>query len=317
MAAISVILPVYNVAPWLMPCLESLRDQTFRDYQLILVDDGSTDESGALCDAWAAGDPRCLVIHQKNKGLSGARNTGLGAARGEYIAFVDTDDLVLPQYLELLYNACETTGAEMAICGVEDVAEDGSPLPRPVLTLPGKAGVFPGPRLLETFYTPQSTYYTVAWNKLYHRSLWEELRYPLGKIHEDDAVAHRLFLECDRVACLEQVLYYYRLRQGSICRTRLKPSAFDGVDALVDRYHYFAAHGVASSLLDRTAQACWQRFLQLCGQVKAQPSPEVWARLETCRTNLAGVPLTGLSLGEKAAALRWGKLPLGRKGTDS
>lgn len=171
MPAVSVILPVYNVAPWLPPCLESIAAQTFRDYQLILVDDGSTDESGSLCDEWAARDPQCLVIHQKNKGLSGARNAGLEKAVGEYIAFVDTDDLILPRYLELLYNACLTTGAKMSICAVEDVSEEGTPLSQPVLTSPIQAGVFSGKELLETFYTPQSTYYTVAWNKLYHRSL--------------------------------------------------------------------------------------------------------------------------------------------------
>ena len=139
MPAVSVILPVYNVAPWLPPCLESIAAQTFRDYQLILVDDGSTDESGALCDEWAARDPQCLVIHQKNKGLSGARNAGLEKAVGEYIAFVDTDDLILPRYLELLYNACLTTGAKMSICAVEDVSEEGTPLSQPVLTSPIQA----------------------------------------------------------------------------------------------------------------------------------------------------------------------------------
>ena len=314
MAAISLILPVYNVSPWLVPCLESIRAQTFQDYQLILVDDGSTDQSGQLCDEWAAQDPHCLVIHQKNKGLSGARNTGLGAALGEYIAFVDTDDLLLPRYLELLYNACLTTGAKMAICGVEDVAEDGSPLPHPELTLPVRAGVFPGAELLDTFFSSQSTYYTVAWNKLYHRSLWETLRYPQGKIHEDDAVAHRLFLDCDRVACLEEVLYHYRLRQGSICHTQLKPSAFDGVDALVDRYHYFQARGVSSSLVRRAGAACWRRYLQLAAQVSAQPSPDLWERLIQCRTNLKGISLEGLSRREKITALRWGRLPLGKKG---
>lgn len=313
MPAVSVILPVYNVAPWLPPCLESIAAQTFRDYQLILVDDGSTDESGSLCDEWAARDPQCLVIHQKNKGLSGARNAGLEKAVGEYIAFVDTDDLILPRYLELLYNACLTTGAKMSICAVEDVSEEGTPLSQPVLTSPIQAGVFSGKELLETFYTPQSTYYTVAWNKLYHRSLWEDLRYPLGKIHEDDAVAHRLFLECDRVACLDQVLYYYRLRQGSICRTQLKPSAFDSVEALLDRYGYFVSRQVDPSLQAQAAAACWRRYLQLCSQVAAQPSSALWARLEDCRKAMKEIPTSGLSLREKATALRWSRFPVSKK----
>lgn len=120
MPEISVIVPVYKVQEFLPACLASLTGQTFRDFELILVDDGSPDECGALCDAWAGRDGRIRVIHKQNGGLSSARNAGLEIARGRYIAFVDSDDLVTADYLETLYNAIIREKADMAIGAVED-----------------------------------------------------------------------------------------------------------------------------------------------------------------------------------------------------
>ena len=117
---VSVIVPVYGVEAYLPACLASLSAQTLTEFELILVDDGSPDGCGALCDAAAAGDPRVRVIHRPNGGLSAARNSGLAIARGSYLAFVDSDDTVHPDYLKALYTACAETGADMALCAVED-----------------------------------------------------------------------------------------------------------------------------------------------------------------------------------------------------
>lgn len=255
--AVSVILPIYGVEKFLPACLASLQAQTFTDYELILVDDGSPDESGRICDEWAETHPNTRVIHQQNQGLSGARNTGIAAARGQYLAFVDSDDLVRPAFLQTLYELCEQNHADMALCGVEDVAENGAALPQPVFSLP-QPGCYSGRALLDQFYSAGAQSYTVAWNKLYRRELWHTLRYPPGKLHEDDAVAHRLFFAAETVCCSAEPLYCYRLRQGSICRTQVRPAHFDGVDALLDRFHFYRENALPA---ESTARACWRQYL--------------------------------------------------------
>lgn len=315
--AVSVIVPVYKVEDCLPACAESLLGQTFTDFELIFVDDGSPDGCGALCDGYATQDSRVKVIHQKNGGLSAARNSGLDIARGETIAFVDSDDVVAADYLEKLHAALEETGADMALCAVEDVDEALSPLDERVLTLPAAAGAFGGKELLAEFFGPSSTYYTVAWNKLYRRELWQDLRYPAGRIHEDDAVAHLLFWQAEKVVCLADVLYFYRLRQGSICRTGLRPSAFDGVDAAAARCRFFAAHS-RPDLAALALPGAWRRYLALCAQCEetaltwplAARWQEAQAQMATLLPILKNCP--GLSPREKLSCRRWAKraLPL-------
>lgn len=307
MAHISVILPIYGVEKFLPACLESLDAQTFRPFQVILVDDGSPDSSGAICDEWARkhsfGPLDVTVIHQENKGLSGARNSGIAAANGKYLAFIDSDDTVAPDYLEKLYNAITAADADIAVCGVEDVNEDGSSAVPLLLTQPD-AGCFTGQELLDAFYAPNGQAYTVAWNKLYKADLWKNLRYPLGKIHEDDAVAHRLYLDCKKVVCLPDVLYFYRMRQGSICRTGVNPNKFDGVVALIDRYHCLREHKLPP---EKTAHACWKNYLFLCGQAAQAPTAALAERIAALQPDMRNIPTVGLTLMEKLSARRWSR----------
>ena len=181
---VSVIVPIYNTKPWLEECIRSILDQKFdQPFEVILVDDGATDGCGELCDQMAARDKRIRVIHQENQGLSAARNTGIDAAQGRYYAFVDSDDILRPTYLQTLYDACEKHDAYMSICAVEDVREDGSSAEPPAYTMPSETGVFSGKELLNRFYAPNGTYYTVAWNKLYRAEVWKLLHYPEGRLH--------------------------------------------------------------------------------------------------------------------------------------
>ena len=162
--AVSVIVPIYNTKPFLEECIQSILDQdkTFEPpFEVILVDDGSTDGCGEVCDAFAARDNRVRVIHQENQGLSAARNTGIDAAHGRYYAFVDSDDILRPEYLKKLYDACETHDAYMSVCAVEDVAEHGESLDPPSYTDPTATGVFVGKELLNNFYSPNGT--TTPW----------------------------------------------------------------------------------------------------------------------------------------------------------
>ena len=309
--AVSVIVPIYNTRPFLEECVRSILNQQFSEpFEVLLVDDGATDGCDALCDELAAQDRRIRVFHQENQGLSGARNTGIDAARGRYYAFVDADDVVRPGYLQALYDACETHDAYMAICAVEDVNEDGTSQDPPEYTLPAETGVFVGKDLLNRFYAPNGTYYTVAWNKLYRAEVWKLLHYPEGRLHEDDFVAHRLFWRCDKVVCLDAPLYNYRLRKGSICRTEMKPEAFDAVDGLADRYRFLVENSASRDTVDAAYAACWRRYLFLCAKVRQNPSPKLVKAiskeqflmqsligyLPNCRT---------LKMTEKLSAARW------------
>ena len=142
---ISVIVPIYNTKPYLQECLDSILAQDIKvPYEVLLIDDGSTDGGAEICDAYAAKDERVRVFHQENQGLSAARNTGIDAARGRYYAFVDSDDVVLPAYLRTLYEACEKHDAYMALCAVEDVQENGQSCDPPYSTHPAQEGVFRG-----------------------------------------------------------------------------------------------------------------------------------------------------------------------------
>ena len=309
--AVSVIVPIYNTRPFLEECVRSILNQQFSEpFEVLLVDDGATDGCDVLCDELAAQDKRIRVFHQENQGLSGARNTGIDAARGRYYAFVDADDVVRPGYLQALYDACEAHDAYMAICAVEDVNEDGTSQDPPEYTLPAETGVFVGKDLLNRFYAPNGTYYTVAWNKLYRAEVWKLLHYPEGRLHEDDFVAHRLFWRCDKVVCLDAPLYNYRLRKGSICRTEMKPGAFDAVDGLADRYRFLVENSAPRDTVDAAYAACWRRYLFLCAKVRQNPSPKLVKAiskeqflmqsligyLPNCRT---------LKMTEKLSAARW------------
>ena len=249
--AISVIVPIYNTKPYLAECIESILDQKINvPIEVLLIDDGSTDGCGEVCDKYAARDERVRVIHQENQGLSAARNAGIDAAKGRYYSFIDSDDVVLPRFLQTLYDACEEHDAYMSLCSVEDVQEDGKSCDPAYFTRPTQEGVFCGKDLLNEFYTPYGTVYTVAWNKMYRAEVWKLLHYPEGRLHEDDFVAHRLFWRCDKVVCIDKPLYHYRLRNGSICRTNIRPEAFDAVDGLADRYRFYVENHADRAVID-------------------------------------------------------------------
>lgn len=270
--AISVIVPIYNTKPYLAECIESILDQKINvPIEVLLIDDGSTDGCGEVCDKYAARDERVRVIHQENQGLSAARNAGIDAAKGRYYSFIDSDDVVLPRFLQTLYDACEEHDAYMSLCSVEDVQEDGKSCDPAYFTRPTQEGVFCGKDLLNEFYTPYGTVYTVAWNKMYRAEVWKLLHYPEGRLHEDDFVAHRLFWRCDKVVCIDKPLYHYRLRNGSICRTNIRPEAFDAVDGLADRYRFYVENHADRAVIDAAYAACWRRYLFLCAKASQIP----------------------------------------------
>lgn len=310
----SVIVPIYNTRPWLDICVQSILAQEFdHPFEVLLVDDGSTDGCAELCDAYAAAHSHVRVFHQENQGLSATRNTGIDAARGRYFAFVDSDDVIRPGYLQKLFDACEGSDAYMAICGVEDIAEDGASFDPPAYAKPRDPGVHGGKELLGRFSAPKGKYYTAAWNKLYRADLWNLLHYPEGRIHEDDFVAHRLFWRCNTVVCLAEPLYCYRVRQGNISQT-VRPDAFDSVDGLADRYRFYVENNAGRAVIDDAYAACWRRYLYLCGKIRQDPEPQLVKAISKQQFLMQG--LLGylpncnlLKPAQKLSCARWAMMP--------
>ena len=208
---ISVIVPVYNVEKYFEECMESLLGQTYDDFEIIVINDGSTDGSGILCDKWAEKDRRVRVFHQENKGLSIVRNKGLELARGEYIAWVDSDDYVDKFYLEKMMNAYKSTEADMVMCSFYtdtdgDVEHKGKKLFR--------AEEMDRNTFLERLYTYGM--YSVVWNKILPKDAYQGVQFPIGRVFEDSAVMRQLTGKCNKIVVIEEPLYYYRRHKESI-----------------------------------------------------------------------------------------------------
>lgn len=215
MELISIIVPVYNVYLYLEKCVKSLTGQTYQETEILLIDDGSVDGSGSLCDRLAETDERIRVVHQDNQGLSEARNTGIRCAKGDYLCFVDSDDWVADSYCEKLYCALKDGKTGIALCGFGRVESEDEEMPV------GNAETihYQIDEILPWLGDWKSQEYArlvVAWNKLYARDCFEQIRYPAHRLHEDEFIIHRLLATQSTVAVVSQPLYYYRQRPDSI-----------------------------------------------------------------------------------------------------
>lgn len=220
-ALISVIVPVYQVEPYLPHCIESLLQQTYRTLEILLIDDGSPDRCGRICEEYAARDARIRVFHIPNGGVSAARNHGIRMATGRYLTFVDSDDFVSPQYVEALYRVLQAADADLAICAWENVPEkralqpDGGSVFRPFRLDPERMTVYTRREGLQALLY-QQPFNTAPWSKLYKRELFETERFPLNCCYEDFAVMPRIFNRADRLAFYPYPGYGYVLRRSGI-----------------------------------------------------------------------------------------------------
>ena len=236
MPPIHVIVPVYNVAPWLTRCAESILAQEGCELRVVLVDDGSTDGSGGLCDELAARDPRVLVAHTPNRGLSAARNLGMEMALAEgaeLIAFVDSDDWLAPGTLAALHGALVEAGADLAWCG-NDSGREGEPR----RTRVPRAGVVSGDELWRAYLG--GDLYVTAWGKLYRAALFDGVRFPEGRVYEDLATTHRVLARCGSAVGVPVAGYCYMVRDGSICQTPSMGSVADHWQARTERHAYLS-----------------------------------------------------------------------------
>lgn len=244
MPAISVIIPVYKVEPYLDACVSSVVGQTFSDLEILLVDDGSPDRCPELCDAWAQKDPRVRVIHQENGGLSAARNTGIEAATGEFLAFVDSDDMLEPDALRRAWEAQQACQADLVIFNLVYVDEHNHPLPAPDFS-GFRDEILTADEVWQRYFAlaEQKIYYVVAWNKLYRRELFKTLRYAPGKRYEDQFLLPGLLAQCKTVACLRYVGYRYAQRGGSIMAQGSSRNYLDRSEFLLEWCDSFAGKG--------------------------------------------------------------------------
>lgn len=209
---ISVIVPIYNVEKYLVKCVDSILAQTYQELEVILVDDGSPDNCGQICDEYAQRDPRIRVIHKPNGGLSDARNAGLEICTGDYIGFVDSDDWIEPQMYGTLLELLHRFDADMAFGGVADDLERGD------IVTTVKTSNYGQTPFAEDKLTAMRRYFHgswSAWDKLYRADLFRGIQYSVGEINEDEAIVLQLLERCQRVCYTDQVFYHYMHREDN------------------------------------------------------------------------------------------------------
>ena len=242
MPKLSVIIPVYKTEKYLNRCIESVLNQTFTDFECILVDDGSPDNCGKICDEYAKKDKRIRVIHKENGGLSDARNAGIEASKGEYLSFIDSDDWVHPQMLEILYHGIVNNNVLLSVCAYEEVEQEKKikNIENPIFQI--RNGM--------DFLTEDNVTAVVAWNKLYHKNLFEDIRYPIGKINEDEFVTYKILYRAGVIAFCAEKLYMYFVNMEGITKSKNTLKSMDMFDAFEQRLDFF--NGKNNKVFDET-----------------------------------------------------------------
>jgi glycosyltransferase involved in cell wall biosynthesis len=221
------------VEKYLNKCLDTIINQTYRNLEIILVDDGSPDCCGKICDDYKFKDERVVVVHKENEGVSEARNSGLDIAKGKYIMFVDSDDYIDENMVYKLYSALYENNADMSLCGFKEVDSYGNIGEKYSYI---KDRVIDGIEAITSLTSNESVSYVVPWGKLYKRELFKNIRFPAKKLHEDVLTTHKIYSKCNRIACIGVNLYFYRQHSDSICGTlKTQKIDFDGVEAYLER----------------------------------------------------------------------------------
>lgn len=236
---ISVLVPVYNIEKYLNACLDSIINQKYENIEIIIVDDGSTDNSSAICDSYVQKDRRIKVFQSDNTGIASARNLLLEKATGEYIAFVDSDDVILPDMYSAMIKTAIETESDIVLCNFDIVSPDGT-IMEPEYDMPFAEGEIAVTDYISTVSSGYCGLLSIVWNKLYKRHVFEGIRYPDGKIHEDDATIHRIIHNCNKIFYLDKKYYRYRKHKTSIMNKKFSSKRLDSTDAVLDRLTFFA-----------------------------------------------------------------------------
>lgn len=236
MPQISVVVPVYNAEAFLDRCVQSILAQTLQDFELFLIDDGSPDRCGEMCDAYAEQDSRIKVIHQKNAGQAAARNRALDIATGEYFAFADSDDYIHPRSFEILLGNAKKHNAQISVGSYQSVT--GLVEHAPIGELPSR--VWQGQEFLRhCLLDSVDKKPWVLWDKIFHRDCFQNIRFPEGRIYEDNAVVYRMLYEAETVADCDAKLYYYFFNESSTVNQTFKLKHLDWLKVLEEMIPYF------------------------------------------------------------------------------
>ena len=270
MAAISIIVPVFNTEKYISRCIDSILAQTYADYELIIVDDGSFDRSGEKCDQYARKDSRIRVIHQSNGGLSDARNRGLDAATGSYVLFVDSDDYILPQMLQTMLSKSIEYDADVVICGFLHIQKDDKPveetcqIPSQECEIDKTEALAAMNRYLE---------YGCVTNKMFRRRLFDTIRFPKGKIFEDHFVLPGLYGSSSKIVIIPDRLYCYVHTNGSITRSDMNVRSLDLIESHYERIKMLEREGL-TLLLPESAKDILDLYLRFRKRITIRSSGE-------------------------------------------
>lgn len=247
---ISVIVPVYNVEKYLKRCVDSILNQTYKNLEIILVDDGSPDRCGKICDEYAVKDNRVKVIHKENGGLSDARNTGIDVAKGKYISFIDSDDYVENEYVELLYTALINDRTDMAIGSHKVIYEEGAVLEKATKE---KSVLQPEEVLNRILY--DNGIDLSAWAKLYKSQLFADIRFPKDRLFEDAATTYKLVDKSKNISIISKSTYNYVIRKNSITGENFSEKKMDLIMSTQEMCDYIKAK------YPRLEKACDRRLM--------------------------------------------------------
>ena len=231
---ISIIVPIFNVEKYLDHCISSILDQTYKNVEIILVNDGSTDNCPVMCDQYAIYDSRIKVVHKINEGVSSARNVGLDMATGKYVAFVDSDDSVTEDYIEVLYNALKKTNSQISTSEFLKVESEEFIIKRDTI-LNESFQIFSPREAVRTYKNPLNTDFTTVTGKLYQMDLFKSLRFPFGKFAEDEYLGYKIFFAANRIVHTPNKIYNYFTRQGSITTSPFSLKHLDFLEAREER----------------------------------------------------------------------------------
>lgn len=243
MAEVSMIVPVYQVEKYIAQCIESVLNQTFQDFELILIDDGSKDQSGIICDAYAAKDDRVRVIHTENRGAATARNTGLAYASGRYITFLDGDDYLDEKMIARLYDVICHSSYDMVVCDFLNLLPDE----KDNFIVYLQETTVNGREVLEHLKNERNHgVWTIVWNKIYKREVLENLRFPDGKYFEDEFFSNQLYLKVDQIHIIPDILCYHRVLASSTMNTQKTENYLDLLDALQERLTIYLSYNYSA-----------------------------------------------------------------------
>ncbi len=236
---ISVIIPIYKVEKYLDKCISSIVNQTYNNIEIILVDDGSPDKCPEICRKWANQDTRIRVIHKENGGLSDARNHGIELAKGAYLMFIDSDDTIAVNMVQLMHERIIQDHSDLVLCNILYVDEQDCAIFKEDKPLPIRDGIISKDEAFDHLSGNKSHHYVVACNKLYPRKIFFDLKFKVGKLHEDEFIGHLVYDQCEKISCISRPLYRYTQRANSITNSDYTLPRTDAIEAFISRALFY------------------------------------------------------------------------------